>query len=164
MTNNDVIRKTKNALDLSAQTMIAIFKLGGVDTTVEELKKMMTKEEEPGFEECADSLVGRFLDGLIVYKRGPKPEKKNAPPLKRGKLSNNDILKKFRIALELQEEGMLDVFRHGDKPITGSELTALFRNKEHKHYKECGDQYLRAFLKGFASYLAQKTKEAPKAQ
>jgi uncharacterized protein YehS (DUF1456 family) len=32
--------------------------------------------------------------------------------------------------------------------ISKSELTALFRNSGHKHFKECGDQFLRNFLKG----------------
>ena len=32
--------------------------------------------------------------------------------------------------------------------ISKSELSALFRNKGHKHFKECGDQFLRNFLQG----------------
>ena len=63
-------------------------------------------------------------------------------------LSNNDILRKIRIALELKEADMLAVFKLAEFPTSKSELTALFRTKGHENFKECGDQLLRNFLKG----------------
>ncbi len=63
-------------------------------------------------------------------------------------LTNNDILKKLRIALELQESDILEILSLVDFTVSHSELRALFRNPNHRNYKECGDQILRKFLDG----------------
>jgi len=63
-------------------------------------------------------------------------------------LTNNAILKKLRIALELKEDDMVGILKLADIDISKSELTALFRKEGHRNYKECGDQFLRNFLKG----------------
>ena len=57
-------------------------------------------------------------------------------------------MKKLRIALDLKEEDMLALMGLAGVKISKSELNALFRNKGHKHFKECGDQFLRNFLQG----------------
>jgi uncharacterized protein YehS (DUF1456 family) len=48
---------------------------------------------------------------------------------------------------------MLNIFKLGTVNISGPELTALFRKPGHKQYKECGDQFLRYFLKGLAVWF-----------
>ncbi|RKX93458.1 MAG: DUF1456 domain-containing protein [Spirochaetes bacterium] len=63
-------------------------------------------------------------------------------------MTNNDILKKLRIALNLQEEDIMEILSYVDFKLSHSELRALFRNPEHRNYKECGDQILRKFLDG----------------
>jgi len=63
-------------------------------------------------------------------------------------MTNNDILKKLRIALELKDTDIIDILKLADFEITKSELSALFRNPDHRNYKECGDQILRNFLNG----------------
>jgi uncharacterized protein YehS (DUF1456 family) len=45
---------------------------------------------------------------------------------------------------------MLAILKLADVDISKSELTALFRKEGHKNYKECGDQFLRKFLKGLS--------------
>jgi uncharacterized protein YehS (DUF1456 family) len=52
--------------------------------------------------------------------------------------------------MELQEEDMLGILKQAGSPVSKSELSALFRKAGHKNYKECGDQFLRNFLKGLA--------------
>jgi uncharacterized protein YehS (DUF1456 family) len=37
--------------------------------------------------------------------------------------------------------------------VSKPELSALFRKKDHKHYRSCGDQLLRNFLKGLTLRL-----------
>jgi uncharacterized protein YehS (DUF1456 family) len=66
------------------------------------------------------------------------------------RLTNNAILKKIRIALELKEDDMLAILKLADVDLSKSELTALFRKEGHKNYKECGDQFLRKFLRGIS--------------
>ena len=63
-------------------------------------------------------------------------------------LTNNDILKKIRIALELQESDILEILSLAHFDLSHTELRALFRNPDHRNYKECGDQLLRRFLDG----------------
>lgn len=63
-------------------------------------------------------------------------------------MTNNDILKKLRIALQLKDTDIIEILKLADFEITKSELSALFRNEDHRNYKECGDQILRTFLNG----------------
>ena len=63
-------------------------------------------------------------------------------------MTNNDILKKLRIALQLKDTDIIEILKLADFEITKSELSALFRNTDHRNYKECGDQILRNFLNG----------------
>lgn len=63
-------------------------------------------------------------------------------------MTNNDILKKLRIALELKDTDIIEILKLADFEFTKSELSALFRNPDHRNYKECGDQILRNFLNG----------------
>ncbi|HIJ87044.1 MAG TPA: DUF1456 family protein [Desulfuromonadales bacterium] len=146
MNNNDVLRRIRYALDISNPGMIDIFKLSGCTLEQPTLLKLLKKEEEEEFISCSNPLLSFFLDGLIVHKRGrrdsagtPKPD---------ASLNNNAILKKLRIALDLKEEDMLALMKLAGVTMSKSELSALFRNNGHKHYKECGDQFLRNFLQG----------------
>jgi uncharacterized protein YehS (DUF1456 family) len=63
-------------------------------------------------------------------------------------LSNNDILKKLRVALKYRDEDIVRILKLADFDVTKSELGALFRKESHPNYKECGDQLLRNFLNG----------------
>ncbi len=63
-------------------------------------------------------------------------------------MTNNDILKKLRIALELKDTDIIEILRLADFEVSSPELSALFRNPENKNYRECGDQLLRRFLDG----------------
>ena len=58
-------------------------------------------------------------------------------------LTNNDILKKLRVALELKDDDIVHILKLADFEVSKSELGALFRKPDHPNYKECGDQLLR---------------------
>ena len=148
MTKNDILRRVRYALNINDSTMIEIFKLSGHEIEQSGLLDLLKKENEEGYVECRDKVMGFFLDGLIFHKRGkkeiqPGQEKKSGP-----RLTNNAILKKLRIALELKEDDMVGILKLADIDISKSELSALFRKEGHRNYKECGDQFLRNFLKG----------------
>ena len=68
-------------------------------------------------------------------------------------LSNNDIMKKLRVALKLRDTDIIKILKLVDFKITESELGALFRAEDHPKYMECGDQILRNFLNGLIIYL-----------
>jgi uncharacterized protein YehS (DUF1456 family) len=147
MTNNDILRRFRYALDMSDVAMIEMFKLGGHAIDKAGLTALLKTEEDAGYVACRDAVMTAFLDGLIVQKRGKK-EGAPSPQPTDTRLRNNVILKKMRIALNLNEDDMLAIMKLADVVISKSELSALFRRKDHKHYKECGDQFLRSFING----------------
>ncbi|MBL0049628.1 MAG: DUF1456 family protein [Bacteroidetes bacterium] len=63
-------------------------------------------------------------------------------------MSNNDILKKLRVALQLKDDDIIEILKHSDFKLSKTELSAFFRNEEHPNYKPLGDQILRKFLNG----------------
>jgi len=67
-------------------------------------------------------------------------------------LSNNDILKKLRVALELKDDDVIKILKLVDFEISKSEINSLYRNPEHQNFKPCGDQLLRNFLNGLVIY------------
>ena len=148
MNNNDILRRLRYALDISNPTMIEIFQLSGCTIEQSTLVKLLKKEEEEEFISCSNPLMAFFLDGFIVSRRGRRESDTEQPPKPDASLNNNAILKKLRIALDLKEDDMLALMKLAGVTISKSELSALFRNKGHKHYKECGDQFLRNFLQG----------------
>ena len=68
-------------------------------------------------------------------------------------LTNNDILKKLRVAHKLRDEDIVDILKLVDFRMSKSELGAFFRNENHPKYMECGDQVLRNFLNGLVIQL-----------
>lgn len=68
-------------------------------------------------------------------------------------MTNNDILKKLRVALKLRDEDIVKILSLVDFRITATELSAIFRKEDHPNYKECGDQLLRNFLNGLILHL-----------
>ena len=148
MTNNDVFRRLRYAINMNNQTVTEIFKLAGLKIGQSDITALVKKEDEQGYLECSDQVLAGFLDGLVAYKRGKREGEPGQAKQRQGHLSNNEILKKIRIALELKEDDMLAIFKLAQFPTSKSELSAVFRSKDHENYKECGDQMLRNFLKG----------------
>ena len=168
MDNNDILIRLRYALDIRDIDMQKIFKLGGADFTLEEVKKLLTKspktyrydnevpepiQEKDENIKCKNSTLEAFLNGLIILKRGkqePKPGLPEAPGLSNNDNPNNMLLKKLKIALALTSEDVLDLFQKAGVTVTKGELSALLRKKGHHNYKECGDKYARNLLKGLA--------------
>lgn len=148
MTNNDLLRRLRYALSLNSETIAGLCALGGHEMTPFEALKRLKKEEEQGFVPCDDREMAAFLDGLIISRRGPLPQKLDVAPQAPEPLNNNLILRKLRIALELNEEAMLALLEKAGVQLSKSELSAMFRAKGHRNYKPCGDQILRNFIRG----------------
>ncbi|HLW32449.1 MAG TPA: DUF1456 family protein [Aequorivita sp.] len=81
-------------------------------------------------------------------------------------LSNNDIMKKLRVAHKLRDDDIVKICSLVDFAVTTSELGAIFRNENHPKYMECGDQFLRNFLNGLIIHLRgpmpERKKSGPK--
>ncbi|MDF2821046.1 MAG: hypothetical protein K0R15_1487 [Clostridiales bacterium] len=168
MNNNDILIRLRYALDIKDTDMVEIFKLGGIETTKEEVMKLLVKSkdyqddsedfddiEEVEAEVCSNYMIESFLNGFIIFKRGKletTPGQPERPVLyiKDGASVNNIMLKKLKIALGLSSEDMLDILASAGVVITKGELSAIFRKEGHKNYKECGDKYARKFLRGLS--------------
>ena len=150
---NDVLRRLRFALSLDNSATLNVFKL--MDYTLEEeyLTAMMLREDEPGFLPCRDKILGLFLDGLIIKQRGRKEGVQPTVLASNQRLSNNDILRKIKIAMNYQQDDMMRILRAADFPVGKSELTALFRKPDHRSYRVCKDQLLRNFLQGMVIEL-----------
>ncbi|MFA5207004.1 MAG: DUF1456 family protein [Lentisphaeria bacterium] len=150
-THNDLLRQLRGALHYDDATLAAIFTLGGHPVAPEAVAALLKKAGAPGHQPCTHPELECFLNGLIIHRRGRKagaPEPvKNPDAL----LTNNDILKKLRIALDLHEEEMLAILQQTGLEITKYDLSDLFRKDGHKHYKDCSDALLGLFLKGLAA-------------
>ena len=68
-------------------------------------------------------------------------------------MTNNDILKKLRVALQLRNEHIVEILALVNFRMTASELSAFFRSEDHPNYKPCGDQVLRNFLNGLIIHM-----------
>ncbi|HOY49943.1 MAG TPA: DUF1456 family protein [Flavobacteriales bacterium] len=68
-------------------------------------------------------------------------------------MTNNDILKKLRIALHLRNDQIVEILQLVNFRMTASELSAFFRSEDHPNYKNCGDQVLRNFLNGLIIHM-----------
>lgn len=149
MTHNDILRRLRFALKLKDSHAASLFSAdphNAIKIDSSGFKARIAKPEEEHCIATSDAEMAAFLDGLIADRRGLRPDAEPVPTPER--LSKNEILKKLRIAFALREESMLKVLHRGGSKLSRSELGALFRKPGHKHYRECGDQVLRAFLMG----------------
>jgi uncharacterized protein YehS (DUF1456 family) len=155
-------------LDIKDADMMEIFKLGGITITKEELQRMLLKpksnsniDSEDEFianddmKKCNNFMLESFLNGFIIYKRGKQEAKPGEPEkqsyiIKDNKTVNNVLLKKLKIALSLTGEDMLVILKDAGTNLSNGELSAVLRREGQRNYKECGDRYVRNFLKGLA--------------
>ena len=145
MTNNDILRRIRYIFDFSDSKMIAIFGLADHQVTREQISDWLKKDDDPAYQECSDSQLAIFLNGLINDKRG---KKEGPQPEPEKHLTNNIIFMKLKIALNLKAEDVLEIMDPTDLRLSKHELSAFFRKAGHKNYRHCQDQILRNFLKG----------------
>ena len=161
MNNNDILRRIRYAFDFSNKDSVSLFTLdpsSQTEMSQAQFLQRLAKDDDDDFIACNDAELCSFLDGLIVSKRGlrePAPEPAQKPADFR--MSKNDILKKLRIAMSFREQEMLETLEQGGTTMSKSELGALFRNPSHKHYRACGGQVLRNFIKGLTAQLRPST-------
>ena len=153
MTHNDFLRRLRYALNIKDNIMVQIFKKGNIIVTREDVIDYLKKDIDEGLKKLSNNDLISFLDGLIIQKRGKKEDGTPVPKIKVTKNNlNNILLRKLRIALAFKSYDMIRIFKLGGIEISEGELSALFRREDHKNYKECGDKYVRVFLKGLTEY------------
>ena len=145
MINNDLLRRISKIFSLTEEQIIAVFALGQSTITTEQLADFYKEKDDADYQEISDLAFACFLNGLIIKKRGAKDGPQPAP---QNELTNNIIFNKVKIALALKADEVIEVLSLAGLTLGKYELSAFFRNVNHKHYKTCSDDVLSTFLKG----------------
>jgi len=146
---NEILYKTTKALDLNNKKIIEIYSMGNYNMLPLHLENLLKKSQDDGFEICSYEELGTFIDALIIFKRGKSSKKRDDEVIE---LTNNLILKKLRIALELKESEIEIIFGLADIELTKQQLSSLFRNENNKNFKLCSDELLISFLDGLNEF------------
>lgn len=150
ISTNEILYRIKKALNLSTEEMLKAYELEEYKIEASHLESLLKRRHDDGFTMASHEELGVFLDGLVTLKRGPSPKKANDDEAV--ELTNNLILKKLRIALELKEAEMEIIFALVDVELSKQQLASLFRKEGHKNFKVCSDELLMTFLDGLDEF------------
>jgi uncharacterized protein YehS (DUF1456 family) len=147
---NEILYRIQKALNLTTEEMLEAYKLEAYEMDASHLESLLKRRQDDGFRVATYEELGVFLDGLVTLKRGPSPKKPNDDEAV--ELTNNLILKKLRIALELKEAETEIIFGLADVELSKQQLASLFRKEGHKNFRACSDELLMAFLDGLDEF------------
>jgi len=145
MTNNSIFRRIRFIFQFSDAAIVQIFQLVELSVSKSQVANWLRKEEYEGYEAISDEYLAAFLNGFIVQRRG---KKEGAAPPPEKKLTNNQIFRKMRIALNLKDEDIIQILGLVNMKMSAHEINALFRNPSQRQYVQCNDQVLRNFFQG----------------
>lgn len=145
MNNNDILRSLRYTFDFDDSKMMYLFESAGQTVSRATVSSWLKKEDDPDFKKMEDQDIAVFLNGLIIEKRG---KREGVQPVAEKKLSNNSILRKLKVALNLKNEDILDILESVGMRFGKHELSAFFRSPEQSQYRVCQDQFIRNFLHG----------------
>lgn len=145
MNRNDILRRLRYAFDFNDAKMIELFLMGGMDVNRAQVSNWLKKDDDENFAELSDKELATYLNGLIIDKRG----KKDGPlPIAENTLTNNIILRKLKIALNLIDEDIIEILIVAGSRISKHQLSAFFRKPNHHKHMPLQNQLLRNFLRG----------------
>ncbi|MBU2097530.1 MAG: DUF1456 family protein [Gammaproteobacteria bacterium] len=161
MIHNDVLRRIRYIFDYDDFQMMEVFANADHTVSREQVCAWLKAEDDDAYEEISDREMAIFLNGFINLKRGKREGEAPAPE---NTLTNNMVLMKLRIALNLQSDDVISLLKDTGLNFSKHELTALFRKPGHKHYRKCEDQILRNVLKGLQMKLRDAGNKKPAAK
>jgi len=145
MTNNYILSSIMDSVKLSKVDILKAYKLVDKKITQDDVDDILREPSDEKFILLSNEGFELFLNGLITYKRGPSDKKAKKQKIY---FSNNIILKKLKIALDLKDEDIIAIFENDGLEITKSQLTAYFRRDGHINYRKCSDSLFKRFIKG----------------
>ena len=145
MINNDILRRISIIFNFDNDKIQSVCGLSQCTISAAQLTAFFKEKDDSSYVEVTDAELAGFLNGLIIEKRGAKdgPARENELTL-----NNNAIFNKLKIALALKADEVISVLELAELSLGKYELSAFFRNANHKHYRDCSDEVLSAFLKG----------------
>ncbi len=75
MSNNYIMKKLRVAMKFTDDDIVAVLKLADFNVSKTELSAIFRAEDHPNFKPCGDQILRNFLNGLIIYTRGPREKK-----------------------------------------------------------------------------------------
>jgi uncharacterized protein YehS (DUF1456 family) len=156
MRTNDIFRKIVQSLPLDTPQIQSLFAPSDIDLSDKDVANLLKTDYQPGFEAMPEYILIIFLNNLIDQERGKKADAVAEAIEKHAKISNNDVLKKLRIAFVLHEQDLRGALKLVTIELTKSDLAALFRKAGHEHYKACDDELVLDFIEGIGLLLQQK--------
>ena len=145
MINNDILRRLSKIFNFDNAKLQTIFSSNHCELSNAQIECLFKEKDEADYQELSDEQFASFLNGLIDEKRGSQDGKVRQAELA---LSNNMIFNKIKIALALKADEVIEIIEMAGITLGKYELSAFFRNVNHKHYKDCSDEVLSAFLSG----------------
>lgn len=145
MTTNDIFYKLRKIFRWDEEMMGDLFKSVDYQVPPPTLFAWMKQEQFEGFQVMPDEALSALLNAIIANKRGLKD---GVIPVPENTLNNNIVLRKLKIALSFKDEDIIETLRIANIRIGKAEVSSFFRDAKHSHYRPCGDQFLRNFLKG----------------
>ncbi len=150
MKTSVVITALKDALNLSRPQILSLYNLVSYPMSKERLDGILKNPSNKRSITATYEELGLFLDALILHKRKESPNSTDSD--EEIELTNNLILKKIRVALNLKEYEIAIIFELVDFKISKSKIKNLFRSPKHPKYIECDDKTLLAFLEGLNEF------------
>ncbi|MDR0802753.1 DUF1456 family protein [Fluviicola sp.] len=145
MDNNYIFYKLRKIFQWDEEKTGQLFKSVEYIVSPLDIFAWMKQEKYEGFQVMPDEALAALMNGFIAEKRGLKD---GIIPVPETKLNNNLILRKLKIALSFKDDDIIETLKKADIRIGKAELNAFFRDPKHAHYRICGDQFLRNFLRG----------------
>ncbi len=145
MNNNQILRSLRYTFDFNDTKMIQLFALAKVEVTRAQISDWLKKDTDESFKAIVDAYLSAFLNGFIVHKRGAQEGKE---VVNEKRLNNNQVLRKLKIALHLNDDDIIAILDVVDMKISKHELSAFFRKPDQSQFRMCKDQILRKFLFG----------------
>jgi uncharacterized protein YehS (DUF1456 family) len=78
-------------------------------------------------------------------------------------MTHNDVLRSLRYLLNVGDAALVDIIALLDGTgfrVSKTELGPFFRRPDHRNYRDCGDQFLRNFLKALASSTSRSSPQS----
>jgi len=67
-------------------------------------------------------------------------------------MNNNDVLRRIRYALNLNDNKLLKILDMGGNPVKREDIPTLMSKEDDQNYTETPDNVLNAFLDGLITY------------
>lgn len=68
------MKKLRVAMKFTDDDIIKVLDLVNFRITKTEITAIFRADDHPNFKACGDQILRNFLNGLIIYKRGPRPK------------------------------------------------------------------------------------------